>query len=119
MDSNHSQAITLNEFCQAIEHMRLKISFEDVKLLFEYLDKDHTGSLNYDKFTLLLEERWRGIDPIEASKSNITKIVNPMKLRTPEKLKIYEDCENEQDMILKRENLARSLHKLKPRSVYP
>lgn len=99
--------------------MRLKISFEDVKLLFQYLDKDNSGSLNYEKFTLLLEERWRGIDPIEASKSNQTKIMNPMKVRTPEKLKMYEDCENEQDMILKRENLARSFGKLKRRSVYP
>jgi Ca2+-binding EF-hand superfamily protein len=50
--------------------MRLKISFEDVKSLFNYLDKNKTGSLDYDAFTLLLEERWRGIDPLEAAKKN-------------------------------------------------
>lgn len=75
--------------------MRLKISFEDIKRLFAYLDKDNSGSLNYEKFTLLLEERWRGIDPIEASKSNIKTTVNPMRPKTPEKLSIYEDCQNE------------------------
>ena len=28
------------------------------------MDKNNNGSLGYDEFTLLLEERWRGIDPI-------------------------------------------------------
>lgn len=45
--------------------MRLKISFDDIKTLFNYLDKNKTGELGYDEFTFLLEERWRGIDPIE------------------------------------------------------
>jgi len=44
--------------------MRLKISFEDIKKLFNYIDKKETGAITYDEFTLLLEERWRGIDPI-------------------------------------------------------
>ena len=64
LDTNHSQTISLNEFCQAIEHMRLKISFEDVKALFGYLDTAGKGEIGYDQFTFLLEERWRGIDPV-------------------------------------------------------
>jgi hypothetical protein len=44
--------------------MRLKISFEDIKRLFNYMDKEKKGELNYEDFTLLLEERWRGIDPV-------------------------------------------------------
>jgi len=44
--------------------MRLKLSFSDIKMLFDYMDRSQTGELNYDDFTLLLEERWRGIDPI-------------------------------------------------------
>jgi Ca2+-binding EF-hand superfamily protein len=52
--------------------MRLKISFEDVKKLFNYLDKENLGYIGYEQFTFLLEERWRGIDPIEAQKKNLS-----------------------------------------------
>ena len=69
LDTNHSQTISLNEFCQAIEHMRLKISFEDVKALFSYLDTAGKGEIGYDQFTFLLEERWRGIDPVSKQAS--------------------------------------------------
>lgn len=51
--------------------MRLKVSFEDIKTLFNYLDKDGSGKLEYENFTFLLEERWRGIDPIEASRNQL------------------------------------------------
>lgn len=47
-----------------MEHMRLKVSFDDCKQLFNYLDKNGNGHIGYDEFTLLLEERWRGIDPM-------------------------------------------------------
>lgn len=51
--------------------MRLKISFEDIKILFNYLDKGGKGEISYDEFSFLLEERWRGIDPIETTKLNM------------------------------------------------
>ena len=60
---DHTQSITLNEFSQAIEHMRLKLSFEDINKLFRYLDKSGNGDLGYEEFSMLLEERWRNIDP--------------------------------------------------------
>jgi len=43
--------------------MRLKISLEDIKRLFRYMDKNNSGFLSYNEFTLLLEEKWRGLDP--------------------------------------------------------
>ena len=43
--------------------MRIKLSFDDIKLLFKFLDKNNNGTLGYMEFTMLLEERWRGIDP--------------------------------------------------------
>jgi len=43
--------------------LRLKISFEDCKLLFKCLDKANKGYIGYEDFTFVLEERWRGIDP--------------------------------------------------------
>jgi len=59
--------------------MRLKISFEDIKKLFNYIDKKGHGEVGYDEFTLLLEERWRGIDPITLLKANLTnRKPNPM-----------------------------------------
>ena len=64
LDMNHSQSISINEFAQAIEQLRLKLSFDDIKLLFNYMDKSKSGEIGYDEFTLLLEERWRGIDPV-------------------------------------------------------
>jgi Ca2+-binding EF-hand superfamily protein len=78
LDTNHSQSISINEFAQAIEHMRLKISFDDVKKLFNYLDKTGKGEIGYEEFTMLLEERWRGIDPIEDLKTRLAGVKNPM-----------------------------------------
>ena len=78
MDTNHSGSISINEFAQAIEHMRLKISFEDVTKLFIYLDKNKNGAIGYKEFTLLLEERWRGIDPISNLKAKLANVKNPM-----------------------------------------
>jgi len=43
--------------------MRLKISFEDIKILFNYLDQNGKGEIGYPEFTLLLEEKWRGLVP--------------------------------------------------------
>ena len=65
LDTDKSQELTLNEFAQAIDHMRLKISFNDIKKLFNYIDKNGNGKITYEEFTLLLEERWRGIDPVD------------------------------------------------------
>lgn len=37
-DSDHELSLTLNEFAQGMEHLRIKISFDDVKKIFNYLD---------------------------------------------------------------------------------
>jgi hypothetical protein len=71
-------SISLNEFAQAIDHMRLKISFADIKTLFDYLDKEGNGAINYENFSFLLEEKWRGIDPINVKLAKMKKQVNPM-----------------------------------------
>lgn len=63
LDTNHSQSISLNEFAQAIDHLRLKLAFEDIVKLYRFIDKDGKGEIGYDEFTLLTEEKWRGIDP--------------------------------------------------------
>ena len=44
--------------------MRIKISFEDVKRLFNYLDYDGEKTISFAEFKLLSEENWRKIDPV-------------------------------------------------------
>ena len=106
LDTNHSQSISINEFAQAIEHMRLKISFEDVKKLFNYLDKNGNGAVGYDEFTLLLEERWRGIDPVENLKAKVTGVKNPMQTTSRQKLSVVKDCPNDEEAFLAIEKMA-------------
>jgi hypothetical protein len=61
----------LNEFSQGIEHLRIKISFEDVKKIFNYLDSDMDGKICVGEFKLLSEDVWRNIDPLQHYLSNI------------------------------------------------
>jgi hypothetical protein len=63
LDTDHTMGISLTEFAQAIEHLRLKISFDDIKKLFMYMDSDGSGEIGYDEFTMLTEEKWRKLDP--------------------------------------------------------
>jgi hypothetical protein len=89
--------------------MRLKISFEDIQALFNYLDRDGRGEIGYENFTYLLEERWRGIDPIELSRNEtLGKLPkNPMKTSSKPILNIYDNCQSELEMIHKLEDLAK------------
>ncbi len=107
LDTNHSQSISINEFAQAIDHMRLKISFEDIKKLFNYIDKHGKGELGYEEFTLLLEERWRGIDPVQVFKDRQKPGKNPMETSHKPALQIYENCQNEEEQFDYIEKLGR------------
>jgi hypothetical protein len=89
--------------------MRLKISFDDCKSLFSYMDKNNNGVLGYDEFTMLLEERWKGIDPTELRKNSVRKVRNPMETSEKPLLDIYEDCPTDQEQFLRREALSKSL----------
>lgn len=64
-------SLSLNEFAQGIEHLRIKVSFEDIKAIFNYLDADMDGSISYTEFRLLSEENWRKLDPIKRYMQNI------------------------------------------------
>jgi hypothetical protein len=92
--------------------MRLKISFDDVKKLFRYLDKNNTGCLGYDEFTLLLEERWRGIDPNQVLKENMKHFKNPMQVSSKNHLPLVKDYPNEEEAFYAIENLARDKTKI-------
>jgi len=113
LDTDHSHSLTINEFAQAIEHMRLKISFEDVKRLFEYMDKSGDGEVGYKEFTLLLEERWRGIDPmslVKDAKSVEKPLPNKFQLNN-----LFEGSVPEHERMIRMENMARNQTKIPTR----
>lgn len=95
LDTNHSQSISLNEFAQAIDHLRLKLSFEDIVKLYRFIDKEGKGEIGYDEFTLLTEEKWRGIDPFQAMQANIAKVEARKKSQEDKKV----DCLAELDSL--------------------
>lgn len=82
-----------------MDHMRLKFSFEDIKKLFNYIDKKGQGEIGYDEFTLLLEERWRGIDPVEHFKAQLKSIKSPMETTEKPYLEIYDDCKTDEEVL--------------------
>ena len=50
------------------------MSFEDVKNIFRFIDKNGKGEISYDEFTLLTEEKFKGIDPFQMIKDNQEKL---------------------------------------------
>lgn len=89
--------------------MRLKISFDDIKKLFNYIDKKGQGEIGYDEFTLLLEERWRGIDPVVALRANLAnRKPNPMEVSHKKEVNVYDDCPTEMEVFEKLEGYAKN-----------
>ena len=70
-DSDHELSLTLNEFAQGIEHLRIKISFEYTKKIFSYLDHDNDGQIKFEDFRLLDEENWIKFDPLQRLYENM------------------------------------------------
>ena len=56
------------------------------------MDKDGSGEIGYDEFTMLTEERWRGIDPFEVMKQN-TKMYEQYMTRNSDRLDTHESNE--------------------------
>ena len=51
--------MSLNEFAQGIDYLRIKISFDYIKEVFNFLDQGHDGLISYNEFKLLNEENLR------------------------------------------------------------
>ena len=91
--------------------MRLKLPFEDVKKLYRFIDKDGTGEIGYDEFTMLTEEKWRGIDPFEHMQQNIKKVEQrassfDKRSNKNDDLDSLDEMPNEIDRLVKLEQLA-------------
>lgn len=66
-DTDHCLHITLNDFVQGIEYLRIKISFDMIKDAFNFLDVDNKSSINYTQFSQLSYENLSKYDIIDLS----------------------------------------------------
>lgn len=64
-DTDHQLHISLNEFAQGIEYLRVKIGFDMIKDVFSYLDDKNTGQISYSEFSRLSEENLSKKDIID------------------------------------------------------
>ena len=48
------------EFMTGLENMGIKLKYADYKLIFEYVDYDNEGEIDYNKFLLLNQDNnWK------------------------------------------------------------
>lgn len=70
------------------------------------MDKSGSGAVGYDDFTLLTEERWRGLDPFEKSYDGAY-ASNRVKLEVEDESK-FDDCENLAEKLDRLEDLSKN-----------
>ena len=56
-DTNFNNRVSLNEFIIGMENLKVKLSSRDQQMIFNYLDKDNKGYIDYNDFCGLCEER--------------------------------------------------------------
>lgn len=74
--------------------------------LFRYLDKNGNGVVGYEEFTLLTEERWRGLDPFEKKYDGAYSSSRVM-LEVEDETK-FEDCDNFAEKLDRLEDLSKN-----------
>jgi Ca2+-binding EF-hand superfamily protein len=50
MDDDGSKTLDLGEFKKAMKEMNMNLSDAELRMLFEYFDVDHSGSINFEEF---------------------------------------------------------------------
>lgn len=62
-DLNFNNRVSFNEFILGMENLKVKLSSRDILQIFNYLDKDKKGYIDYNDFCGLVDERRANIDP--------------------------------------------------------
>lgn len=78
--------------------MRIKISFDHVKQLFQYLDTDNDGEISFEEFRQLDEENWRKIDP-----NRILEMTQSSKLRADD------NCQTKKSEVKENQKQVRNM----------
>ncbi|TNV73715.1 hypothetical protein FGO68_gene1155 [Halteria grandinella] len=68
-DVQNSGKISKSDFIFGLEQLKVKLSSNDLQLVFDYLDKNRDGFVSYSEFCYLCEEKRRNIDPFDSSNS--------------------------------------------------
>ena len=63
---NNDKGIQMHEFHKGIEGLRVKLPKHDIDLVFNHMDLDGDGVLNYKEFCGFSEEKRRNIDPFDS-----------------------------------------------------
>ena len=64
-DNDHQLSLTLNEFAQGIEFLRIKVSFDYIKDIFSFLDVHKDGHITYKEFSMLNDDNLHKMDFME------------------------------------------------------
>ena len=103
--------ISKNDFTFAIEHLKIKMASSDAQQVFEYLDANKDGFVNYQEFCGLCEERRKNTDPFnkeEALELMRQKYEKQLKLKQMQQARTIE--EQDQD-LLERMSMASQMYK--------
>jgi len=78
------------------------------------MDREGKGEIGYDEFTLLTEERWRGIDPFQQLKNNISnKQSTEASLKSANRISnLQQECDNELEFLERLESLSKNKLKI-------
>ena len=66
-DIDGDQTISRPEFHKGIESLRVKLPKKDIDLVFDTMDIDQDGFINYKEFCGFSEEKRRNIDPFDSA----------------------------------------------------
>jgi len=61
-DVDFNNRVSFAEFQKGLDHMRIKFTTDQMLSIFNYLDKDQKGFINYTDFCEMAEERRRKLD---------------------------------------------------------
>ena len=62
-DVDHKTAITKDEFSSGLRKLKIVIDDSEIDKVFDFLDKNKDGLLDYNEFWFLLDEKFKNLDP--------------------------------------------------------
>lgn len=62
-DRNFDNEISFKEFRIVAEELDMRFTSAEMRALFDFLDSEKTGTIGYNEFTQLCDEKRRGLDP--------------------------------------------------------
>lgn len=64
-DPENKTQITFNDFCVAVQGLRVTLSKDEAEWVYNYLDCDNDGKINYQEFCWIQPDFWRGLSKMD------------------------------------------------------